>query len=132
MGARSRIGAFLLGALVTFAGSAAAAIVVAVIVAASGTARGAGFFWTSAAFSVLLHGALGLLGARMAVRRLREAMPGRFALVACAGPVAATCVMQLGVFAQGEAVIALLAIGAACGGAAVGAGTAVRRERQAA
>lgn len=132
MGARSGVGAFLAGALVTLAGSAAAAVVVAVItVVAPGTATGAGFFWTSAAFSVLLHGALGLMGARVAVRRLRDEVPQRLLVVACAGPVMAACVTQLGVLAEGEAAVALSAIGVACAGAGLGAWTATRRARRA-
>ncbi|MFB4312825.1 hypothetical protein [Actinomadura sp. 21ATH] len=132
MGARSGAGAFLAGALVTLAGSAAAAVVVAVVtVAAPGTVLGAGFFWTSAAFSVVLHGALGLSGARVAVRRLRDGAPRRLRTAACAGPVVTTCVIQLGVLAEGEAAVALAAIGVACAGAALGAWTGGRRARRA-
>ncbi|MEU6039257.1 hypothetical protein ABZ801_28030 [Actinomadura sp. NPDC047616] len=133
MRSRSGLGAVLLGGLVTLAGAAAAAAAVTVVaVAAPGVAEGPGFYWTSSAVAVTLHGALGLAGGRIAARRLDGGRGGgavRFHLLVCAGPVLATVVTQSGALGDGRAAVALAAVCAACGGALTGGWSIARRSR---
>ncbi|GLZ09944.1 hypothetical protein Acsp04_01790 [Actinomadura sp. NBRC 104425] len=132
MRSRSGPGTVLLGGLVTLAGAAAAAVAVTVVaVAAPGAVVGPGFYWTSSAAAVVLHGVLGLVGGRIAARRLDGPGDGaaRFHLLVCAGPVLATVVTQAGALGDGRAPVALAALGAACVGALTGGWSVARRSR---
>ncbi|WP_067824714.1 hypothetical protein [Actinomadura kijaniata] len=112
-----------LGFLLSLGGSAVAALLLVPLVAADpASARSAAFGWGTTAAAALLHAVLGWLGARVAARRLAgvDLSAGAAACLACAGPVLAALVTQVGVASQGGLGASLLVESGAVVGAVAG------------